>query len=66
MKRELAFIVLACLTLGACSTAYDRVAKRGNQYCDVKPDSVNAVKDSVNTNLRNAGAKFTFNGITCD
>ena len=60
------FLSIALVALGACSTAIDKIAERGNQYCDVQPDSMDDVKDSLNAKLADAGARFTFDGITCE
>ena len=64
MRRYL-LLPIALVVLGACSTAIDKIAERGNQYCIVQPDSMDDVKDSLNAKLADAGAKFSFDGITC-
>lgn len=52
-------------TMAGCSTVIQKVAERGNQYCDIRPDSADAVVDGINERLANAGARFEISGLTC-
>ena len=65
-KTLIPALMCASLALGACGTVYDRVAERGNGFCDKKPNAVGTLKDDVNASLREAGARFEFKGIACD
>lgn len=63
-------VKLFCLALfGAttvgCQAVVDKVAERGNQYCDVRPDSADAVVNGINDRLAAAGARFEISGLTC-
>lgn len=67
MKRELAFIILACacLALGACS-ALDKVGDKIDDSCEAGTLTVTqGYIDQFNDHLANKGRKFRVDGITC-
>ena len=65
----LAFVAISaagCSSVGAAkNNAYRYLADKGNTYCDEQTESRQAIKDAINANLKEAGAKFTFEGINC-
>lgn len=66
--------VLAAFLLASCSyygrvkdIAYDKAASIGNSYCETRDPSLQTdLKTRVNGGLRDAGARFEFDGIACD
>ena len=73
MKMLFALPVLA-LTLTACegatkvrSAVYGKAAEVGNKYCDTRDaDLRDDAVTRINLGLREEGARFTFDGVTCD
>jgi ribose 5-phosphate isomerase RpiB len=71
---KLAGILLLAVGLGACETAtrvkeigYGVAADVGNTYCENRDQGTRDVlMGRINAGLRDKGAKFTVDGVTCD
>lgn len=63
-----AFLLASCSFYGKVKDiAYDKAASVGNSYCETRDPALQTdLKARVNTGLRDAGAKFEFEGIACD
>ncbi len=67
-------VATAILLLGACTEVqsakrivYKAAASTGNKYCMTRdPELRDSVVNRVNAGLKEQGARFTFDGITCD
>lgn len=71
---SLAAVVVAGLYLSACETAgkvkeigYGVAADVGNTYCDNRDQTLrDTLMGRINAGLREKGARFTVDGVTCD
>lgn len=72
--KTIPILIVALALLSGCGAiasgkqkVYSFAADKGNKYCETRdPDLRDEVVARINAGLRDEGAVFTFNGVSCD